>query len=100
MDSTGIQDAFPVLLPPFRKGLTVFPRLFPINLFQSMLVCSGISLFATSSLLIFLAYKGFKDYVSRRPGSPSLRIRGTSIHTQGYFWLVNLFIAGILFGMS
>ena len=95
MDPTGIQDAFTVLVPSVRKGLTVIPLFFPINLFQSILVCSGISFFATSSLLISLAYKGFKDYVSRRPGSQSPGIRGNSIHTQGYFWLVNLFIAGI-----
>jgi hypothetical protein len=65
---------------------------------QAILVCSGISLFASSTLLILLVHKGLKDYfASRQPGSSAARMRGTSIHTQGYFWLVNLFIAGIVF---
>jgi hypothetical protein len=61
------------------------------------LICSSVSLFATSSLLSLLAWKAFKEYRnSRKPGTLSSALRGTySIHTQGYFWLVNLFIAGI-----
>lgn len=33
MDPSGVQDAFTVLLPPFRKGLTVFPLPSPIDFF-------------------------------------------------------------------
>ena len=64
------------------------------------MICSTISLFATSTLLSLLAYKAIKEYrASRKPGYLSSALRGTySIHTQGYFWLVNLFIAGILDG--
>jgi hypothetical protein len=62
-------------------------------------ICSSLSLCATTTLLITLSYKAFQTHVaSRKPGSAATAsaMRATySIHTQGYFWLVNLFVAGI-----
>ena len=49
------------------------------------MVFSGISCGATASLLLYLSYQAIKDRKNRKP-KPS---------PQGFFWLVNLFVAGI-----
>jgi len=55
------------------------------------MVCSGISCAASFSLLCFLSYQGIKTKFSRN--------RGRSVISDaplGYFWLVQLFVAGNL----
>jgi len=54
------------------------------------LVCTSVSITATSSLLVYLLYKKIKDY-----GVFGGRNRYDS-PTQGSFWLINLFVAGLL----
>jgi hypothetical protein len=56
------------------------------------MVCSGVSFAASLSLLCFLSYQGIKTMLSRNRGPSEI-----SNAPQGYFWLVQLFIAGILF---
>jgi hypothetical protein len=56
-----------------------------------MCVCSALSLAATSTLLITLAVKWYRE---RKESKGSFQ--QVSIHTQGYFWLVNLFVADFI----
>jgi len=56
------------------------------------MVCCSISCAASFSLLCFFAYQTIKARATRDRGASAIR---TSI-PQGYFWLVQLFIAGIL----
>jgi hypothetical protein len=53
------------------------------------MVCSGISCVASGYLLCFLSYQGIKPKFSRNRGRSVI-----SNAPQGYFWLVQLFIAG------
>lgn len=59
-----------------------------ISLRQAILVCTSFSITATSSLLLYLLYKR----VNRRRDSHE-RLDVTP--TQGSFWLINLFLAGL-----
>jgi len=54
-----------------------------------------ISFCSTTGLLIVLAYKAIRNYRQKHHGTSSLR-EEYSIHTQGYVWLVNLFIADFI----
>jgi hypothetical protein len=57
-------------------------------------VFSGISLFTTAVLLIYLGYKAFRASREDKNNNPRPHGSTYSIHTQGYFWLVNMFVAG------
>jgi hypothetical protein len=57
-------------------------------------VCGGLSLFATSTLLIYLGYKAYRASREEVDPNPGPNRTTYSIHTQGYFWLVNMFVAG------
>lgn len=65
---------------------------------QAISVCSALSFVASTSLLIGLAYKSYTEYRLSQEASSDAgyarRSMKVSFHTQGYFWLVNLFIAG------
>jgi len=56
-------------------------------------VCSTFSFTATSILLIVLGTKAYRGWRSSKEVSSPTHHRQVSIHTQGYFWLVNLFVA-------
>jgi hypothetical protein len=68
----------------------------PQEIFRGLVAlqsCSAVSMLATLSLLIFLAYDSMKHhFVSPKNRSAALRKLN---HPQCYFWLVNLFVAGI-----
>jgi hypothetical protein len=75
----------------FRGGLTVtivrgqFLR-------KAIVICCAVSCAASFSLLCFLAYQAIKTKSSRGSGRSAMQ----NNTPQGYFWLVQLFIAGIV----
>jgi hypothetical protein len=85
---TPIEAELPVLPENLRKGLLVFPELKCSN-YQAVTVVSSVSLVTTLSLLVYLA---FTRLISRKKGAKS--------HVQGLFWLINLFIAGLVLSTS
>jgi len=54
--------------------------------------CSAVSMLATSSLLTILAYHAWIDH--RASQKCPLQSGRKYVYPQGYFWLVNLFVAG------
>ncbi len=66
------------------------------NLFKGLMSCSSISLFATSSFLIYLSYTAIREYLSRKHQSSTkaAALENSNRYPQGYIWLVNLFVAG------
>jgi len=56
------------------------------------MICCSTSCAASFSLLCFLSYQAIKTKFSRDRGQTVIQ----NSTPQGYFWLVQLFIAGIL----
>jgi RsiW-degrading membrane proteinase PrsW (M82 family) len=83
-----------VLPHAIRNGMTVIvPLLSSTDCFKVYLSIVGVSLIATSSLLVFLSYTAIRQYWLRKHSSSSILERHNP-HPQGYIWLVNLFVSG------
>ena len=88
-------------LNSFQRKATIVPPACnsKSNLFQPIIATASASALTTSALLIYLAISDFKAWrlskTGRKRDSYFRQLSRAKFKNQGYFWLVNLFFAGI-----
>jgi hypothetical protein len=58
------------------------------------MACSGLSLLATTSLLCVLGFTALRRYIQQKTPGRRTSVQRSVQYPQGFFWLVNLFVAG------